>query len=111
MEKREICLNVAEKPSVAKGVTQILSKGQFRTTTGLSKYNPIYEFNMDINGRPCNMKFTSVLGHVKGIKYPEGLGNWQETPLDALYTTPVLEYVLPSSELIAKNLKSQSNKI
>ena len=44
MNRRKVCLNVAEKPSVAKGVTQILSQGKFKSSQGLSKYNPIYEF-------------------------------------------------------------------
>ena len=48
MERCKICLNVAEKPSVAKGVSQILSQGKYSTTSGLSKYNPIYTFTCEI---------------------------------------------------------------
>ena len=51
------------------------------------------------------MRFTSVLGHVKGIKFPEVLSEWATTPFDKLYSTPIQEYVLDASKDVAKNLK------
>ena len=93
MNRRKVCLNVAEKPSVAKGVTQILSQGKFKSSQGLSKYNPIYEFEWEIEKTPWDMKFTSVLGHVKGIKFPDELGDWLKTPFEKLYFTPIQDHI------------------
>lgn len=47
-------LNVAEKPSVAKAVSQILSRGQYRTREGLSVYNKIFEFNYTVGNQQVN---------------------------------------------------------
>jgi DNA topoisomerase III len=107
----KVCLNVAEKPSVAKGVTQILSNGRFRSSKGLSKYNPVYEFDMELEGENCTMRFTSVLGHVKGINFPSSWSNWNETPFEKLYEAPMEEIILDSSKDVAKNLKNQSSGI
>ncbi|KAM0010757.1 putative DNA topoisomerase [Helianthus debilis subsp. tardiflorus] len=44
-------LNVAEKPSVAKTVSGILSRNQgLRMREGRSRYNKIFEFNYTIQG-------------------------------------------------------------
>lgn len=38
---------------------------------GRSKYNPVYEFPYDINGRNCQMVVTSVTGHLTDNDFPE----------------------------------------
>jgi DNA topoisomerase-3 len=83
----KVCLNVAEKPSVAKGVTQILSNGSYRTNKGVAKYNMNYEFNHKVEDTDYKMIFTSVLGHMMSLSYPETLSNWSTTNFDLLYTT------------------------
>jgi hypothetical protein len=53
-------LHIAEKNSIAKEVASILSDGSRRTTTTLSKFNPVFLFERD--GR--NHTFSSVRGHI-----------------------------------------------
>lgn len=65
----------------------------------------MYDFRLEVGGTYYNMRFTSVLGHVKGIKFPEVLSEWATTPFDKLYSTPIQEYVLDASKDVAKNLK------
>jgi len=47
-----VVLNVAEKPSVAKEVSRILSNGGARITGG-AKYNKNWSFPYTIHGQPC----------------------------------------------------------
>jgi DNA topoisomerase-3 len=56
-------LNVAEKPSVAKAVSQILSRGQYRTREGLSVYNKIFEFGYTVGNQQVSEGIMSEVGH------------------------------------------------
>jgi len=53
-------LHIAEKNSIAKEVAQILSAGTRRTGTTLSKFNPVFHF--ELNDQPHT--FSSVRGHI-----------------------------------------------
>ena len=39
---------------------------------GLSKFNKIYEWNMDVEGHACDMRMTSVSGHLTNFDF-EGI--------------------------------------
>ncbi|TYG44052.1 hypothetical protein ES288_D11G067600v1 [Gossypium darwinii] len=82
-------LNVAEKPSVAKSVSGILSRNQaLRVRDGRSRYNRIFEFNYSIRGQPCHMLFTSVTGHLMELEFEDRFRKWHSCdPLD-LYHAP-----------------------
>lgn len=70
LEMARTVLSVAEKPSVAKGVAQILGGGRVSSRNGRSQYNRIYELECDVGnlGR-CKMNFTSVAGHLQEIEF------------------------------------------
>lgn len=87
-------LNVAEKPSVAKSVSGILSRNQgLRVRDGRSRYNRIFEFNYSIRGQPCHMLFTSVTGHLMELEFEDRFRKWHSCdPLD-LYHAPVRKFV------------------
>lgn len=53
-------LHIAEKNSIAKEVSNILSDGTKKTGFTRSQYNPVYEFLMDNKMQ----RFTSVRGHL-----------------------------------------------
>ena len=57
-------LSVAEKPSVAKELANILSNGQARSREGASRYNRIFEFQCPLDNGQCTMLVTSVVGHL-----------------------------------------------
>jgi DNA topoisomerase IA len=67
MVVRVLC--VAEKPSVAKELAHILSKGSFRTRDGRSKFNKVFEFECDMMGQRCQVRMTSVLGHMMELEF------------------------------------------
>ena len=54
-------LNVAEKPSVAKEISRVLSNGQARARDGLTPWNKVWEFPYVVRGRQVSMVFTSPL--------------------------------------------------
>jgi DNA topoisomerase-3 len=70
-------LNVAEKPSVAKEISQILSSSRFTSRRTESQYNPVHMFEMDFRGSRVQMAFTSVTGHVMNCAFPKRYHNWK----------------------------------
>lgn len=86
-------LNVAEKPSVAKQVAGILSKGAMRARNGRSRYNRIFEFDCVVRSQSIQMSFTSVTGHLMELEFDDRYRKWHSCdPLD-LYNAPVKKYV------------------
>eukprot|EP00127_Corallochytrium_limacisporum_P004744 Clim_evm98s172 gene=Clim_evmTU98s172 len=109
-EKMLNVLNVAEKPSVATGCVSILAQGQqVSKHTGKSKYNPIAEFSSVFRGQPCNMYFTSVLGHMMGTEFKPGFG-WRQVPPSALFSAPVEKQVAPDKMELAQQLKQWARR-
>nr|XP_043611083.1 DNA topoisomerase 3-alpha [Erigeron canadensis] len=104
-------LNVAEKPSVAKTVSTILSGNQgFRTREGRSRYNKIFEFNYMINEQPCHMVFTSVTGHLMEIDFEPRYRKWHSCdPLD-LFHAPICKYVPEDKVDIKRTLEEEARK-
>ncbi|XP_027772737.1 DNA topoisomerase 3-alpha isoform X3 [Solanum pennellii] len=104
-------LNVAEKPSVAKAVSGILSKNQpggIRVRDGRSRYNKIFEFNYTIRNQPCQMLFTSVTGHLMEIEFHERYRKWHSCdPLD-LYNAPVRKFVPEDKLDIKRTLEAEA---
>lgn len=87
--------NVAEKHSVARDVSAILSRNQggLRSRDGRSVYNKIFEFNYQIQGQQCHMIFTSIHGHLMELEFEDRYRKWHSCdPLD-LYHAPVRKYV------------------
>ena len=59
--RRILC--VAEKNDVAKGVANILGRGNINRREGKSKFNKIYQFQADVFGQVCfYYTITSLLG-------------------------------------------------
>lgn len=76
-------LNVAEKPSIARKITEFLSMNVFNKETSLSKYNPIFSFPYAFkiaseNIQESSMKFTSVTGHLTQLNYLNPNSKWKE---------------------------------
>lgn len=82
-------LNVAEKPSVAKAVSGILSGNQARVREGRSRYNKIFEFDYTIRGQPIHMLFTSVTGHLMELEFDDRYRRWHSCDPVELYQAPV----------------------
>ncbi|WZY79695.1 hypothetical protein YC2023_026079 [Brassica napus] len=103
-------LNVAEKPSVAKSVAGILSRGSFRTREGRSRYNKIFEFDYAINGQPCRMMMTSVIGHLMELEFADRFRKWHSCDPADLYQAPVMKHVPEDKKDIKKTLEEEARR-
>lgn len=88
-------LNVAEKPSVAKSVAEILSRpsGGMRSREGRSRYNRVFEFDYSIGGRACHMLVTSVTGHLMELEFDDRFRRWHSCDPADLFHAPVRKSV------------------
>ncbi|OSD06958.1 prokaryotic type I DNA topoisomerase [Trametes coccinea BRFM310] len=103
---RVLC--VAEKPSIAKSITQILSGGQYTTRNSRNKYIKNYDFNY-----PQTNSFftvTSVTGHVMEYDFNIMYSKWTSCDPFALFEAPVECKVKNDAKTIAENLKTEARR-
>ncbi|GMI98096.1 topoisomerase 3alpha [Hibiscus trionum] len=104
-------LNVAEKPSVAKSVSGLLSRNQgLRVREGRSRYNKIFEFNYSIRGQPCQMLFTSVTGHLMELEFEDRFRKWHSCDPGDLYHAPVRKFVPEDKLDIKRTLEEEARR-
>ncbi|CAD6202248.1 unnamed protein product [Miscanthus lutarioriparius] len=103
-------LNVAEKPSVAKAVAEILSHRSMQSRAGRSQYNRIFEFNYAINGRSCHMLVTSVTGHLMELEFDDRFRRWHSCDPAELFHAPVRKSVLQDKQPIKQTLEEEARR-
>ena len=119
-------LNVAEKPSVAKSLVQVLSNlshSPSSCTEGASVYNKIYcvanvkfpdpRSNSRNPNPPVshNMVMTSVTGHIAGIDFKAPNNKWSGGCDDeGLFKAEIEEYVQAEKKLLESELEKQAKK-
>lgn len=119
-------LCVAEKPSIARSITQILSGGQFSTvsmsigssialriTHATQRNSPNkYIKNFDFSYPQTNSHFTvtSVTGHLLDHDFEEAYSSWQSCEPFVLFDAPIVAKVKKGSETIARNLKDEARR-
>ena len=104
------CLSVAEKPSVAKELAGILGNGSASSRRGASNFNPIWEFNGQLDRAPCQMLITSVLGHLMEPEFDgDHYKGWKTCDPSALFDAPIKMMVRSdassNNEAVRKNLE------
>ncbi|KAI0779452.1 DNA topoisomerase [Fomes fomentarius] len=103
---RVLC--VAEKPSISKSITQILSGGQFTTRNSRNKYIKNYDF-----AYPQSNAFftvTSVTGHIMDYDFEAQYSKWTSCDPFALFDAHVECKVKDDAKTIADNLKSEAGR-
>ncbi|CAO3611618.1 unnamed protein product [Cunninghamella echinulata] len=71
-------LMVAEKPSLADALSQLLApKGMFKTRKGAT---PVHEWEGTYQQQPAHFKFTSVTGHVYNTDFTAEYNSWEIDP-------------------------------
>jgi|SRR5579862_6471070 len=80
-------LCVAEKPSISKAVTQILSGGRFNAQDTRNKFIKNYKFTARLPhwGGDCDIVFTSVSGHLTEIDFDTQWRKWDVCSPAALF--------------------------
>lgn len=120
---RVLC--VAEKPSIAKSITQILSGGQFNTVSfvrfvlRLQSLHPLqrttgcpYVKNYDFSYPQTQSFFTvtSVIGHLLEYEFDSMHSKWTSCDPFALFDAPVESSVKKESKPIAQNLANEAKR-
>eukprot|EP00808_Paulinella_micropora_P003762 g1099.t1 len=104
-------LNVAEKPSVAKKVSEFLSSRGCSSRPGQSQYNPIYEFKYTIRGTQVDMVMTSVSGHLMSTEFEkEAHKSWTNVDPRELFEAPIKKYVPDASKNIFTTLQREAKR-
>ncbi|XP_042417323.1 DNA topoisomerase 3-alpha-like [Zingiber officinale] len=105
-------LNVAEKPSVAKAVAEILSRrsGGMRSREGRSRFNRVFEFEYAIGSQVCHMLVTSVTGHLMELEFEDRFRKWHSCDPVDLYNAPVRKFVPEDKLDIKKTLEEEARK-
>nr|CCA26226.1 DNA topoisomerase putative [Albugo laibachii Nc14] len=105
-------LNVAEKPSVAKEISSILSSGRSNKRSGQSKYNPIFEFPYEIRQQSVQMIFTSVIGHLMELNFTPNYRGWHSCDPYELFAAPIIKQTKndPNQKKIEKTLQIEARK-
>lgn len=74
-------LMVAEKPSLARSLAEILSRNKCRRRKSLCSACDVYEYDgvfpID-SGQPAKFKMTSVCGHVKTLDFLPMYNKWEK---------------------------------
>ena len=99
-------LHVAEKNSIAKEVASILSHSKRTTGLTLSKFNPV--FNFELNS--TKMQFTSVRGHIFEYELPDQCKNWNNFDNKKILfrQVPMVKKLGNGMEDVVKNLEKLS---
>ncbi|KAJ1725743.1 DNA topoisomerase 3-alpha [Coemansia erecta] len=101
-------LCVAEKPSQAKAVVQILSNSQSTMRNGPSQYNKNYDFQYRIAGAFVPATMTSVMGHLTDLDFNENMRRWQSCNPAELFTAELRRRVDEKLEKVAQNLRQEA---
>ncbi|KAJ2726409.1 DNA topoisomerase [Coemansia sp. Benny D115] len=101
-------LCVAEKPSQARAVVEILGQNQAATRNGPSKYNKNYDFNYRVSGAFVPATMTSVMGHISESNFSSSLRRWTSCNPATLFSAPVERAVNEKLLDVARNLKQEA---
>lgn len=82
-------LMVAEKPSLAASLANILSNNKCTNTKGFNGACSIHEWNGTFQSSPAVLKMTSVCGHVMGVDFLGQYNNWDRVDPVELFSCPI----------------------
>ncbi|KDN47556.1 prokaryotic type I DNA topoisomerase [Tilletiaria anomala UBC 951] len=102
-------LCVAEKPSVAKSVAEILSGGQFHNRPGKDQYCRNYDFQYRFDDVGfVNMTMTSVRGHLTNSDFEPEYRSWRSCDPSALFEAPIVTSISDDAKRISRNLGDEA---
>jgi len=105
-------LCVAEKPSIARSITEILSGNQFTTRQSPNRYCKNFDFHYRLPPSPQLVDFTvtSVLGHLTCTDFDDHYQGWRNCDPFSLFDAPINRFVNPDHKGIERNLKAESRR-
>ncbi|KAJ6476019.1 prokaryotic type I DNA topoisomerase [Mycena vitilis] len=103
---RVLC--VAEKPSIAKSIAQILSGGQLTSRPTQNKYIRNYDF--DYPQTRAQFTVTCVSGHLTSHDFPDTHRKWYSCDPLVLFDAPVESFISKDSKAIENNLAAEARR-
>lgn len=79
---------VAEKPSLAGSIANILSDHKCSTKKGFNGACNVHDWNGHFMGSAVKFKMTSVCGHVMSLDFPAKFNNWDRVDPSELFSCP-----------------------
>ncbi|KDQ18485.1 hypothetical protein BOTBODRAFT_103685 [Botryobasidium botryosum FD-172 SS1] len=101
---RVLC--VAEKPSISKAITGILSGGQFTTRNTGSNFIKNYDF--DYPRTNARFTVTCVAGHLTERRFDDAHNKWHSCDPFALFEAPIVTTIPNDKKAIETNLRSEA---
>jgi len=97
-----IVLMIAEKPSLAQSLANILSNGKYKSRKAFNNACSVHEYKSTFRGqRDVLFKFSSVCGHVLSTNFTGKYNNWDRVEPKELFDAPtVKEEANPKLQLI-----------
>ncbi|CAF4968388.1 unnamed protein product [Rotaria sp. Silwood1] len=87
-----IIFMVAEKPSLALSISQILSNGQLSSRKGFNNVCSVHEWTGKFQSNPsARFRMTSVAGHVFGLDFVPRYNNWDKVDPSELFAGETLK--------------------
>ncbi|KAI9597903.1 prokaryotic type I DNA topoisomerase [Syncephalis fuscata] len=103
-------LHVAEKPTMARSIAQILSQGEMRMEQSCAKYNKNFHFTYRIGTQVCSMVMTSVLGHLTEDDFSSEYRQWSNWPPSILFEVPIQRTISKNMKDVHKNLLDKARR-
>jgi DNA topoisomerase-3 len=101
-------LCVAEKPSIAKAISQILSGGRLMSRPSQNKYIRNYDF--DYPKTNSFFTVTSVSGHLMEHDFDGTYKSWESCDPFLLFDLPIVTKVTQDNKTVEKNLIEEARK-
>ncbi|KAI9571123.1 DNA topoisomerase [Boletus coccyginus] len=101
---RVLC--VAEKPSIARSISQILSGGRVETRATQNRF--IKNFDFDYPQTNSHFTVTSVSGHLLAHDFPDAYRQWHSCDPLSLFDAPIHTIIPSESKTIERNLMNEA---
>ncbi|KAN0061763.1 DNA topoisomerase [Thecaphora frezii] len=103
-------LCVAEKPSIAKSITSILSSNSSTNRPGKDKYcrNYDFQYRLPAYGGMVDMTMTSVRGHLTECDFGEEYRKWHSCDPVMLFEVPIETRLSKDGNSIGQNLRNEA---
>lgn len=98
-------LMVAEKPSLAQSISEILSNGQLYSRGGSLA---VHEFEGTFGGARALFRMTSVIGHVYSLDFTAAYNSWDKTDPIELFDAPTVKSEANPKAHVCRHLQAEA---
>jgi DNA topoisomerase III len=101
-------LMVAEKPSLARSISEFCSDGRFTSRGGNLA---VHEWQGIFQKMPAIFKMTSVIGHVLSVDFPAEYQSWEKVDPATLFDAPIKKSEANPKARVCRHLQSEARGV